>query len=97
MAKLISASLDLSKIDKSKIIEGKNGAKYYNITISVNDKPNEYGQDTSITQAQTKEERESKTPKVYLGNGKTFWSSEPQAEKQPEQKSISETDEQLPF
>lgn len=75
MSKLIGASIDLSKIDKSRIIEGKNGAKYYNITISVNDEKDKYGNDCAITQGQTKEEREAKEKKVYLGNGKTFWDS----------------------
>ena len=32
MAQIINASIDLSKIDKSKIVEGKNGAKYYNFS-----------------------------------------------------------------
>ena len=32
MATLISASINLSKIDKEKIIKGKDGAQYYDIT-----------------------------------------------------------------
>ena len=75
MSKLISASIDLSKIDKSKIVE-KNGAKYYNITISLNDEKDKYGNDCAIMQEQTKEERLAKEKKVYLGNGKIFWSSD---------------------
>ena len=75
MSKLISASIDLSKIDKSKIVE-KNGAKYYNITISLNDEKDKYGNDCDIMQEQTKEERLAKEKKVYLGNGKIFWSSD---------------------
>ena len=74
--KIISASIDLNKIDKTKIIEGKNGAKYYNLSIIVNDTANRYGRDVSIAQEQTKEQREQKVPRVYLGNGKTVWSSE---------------------
>lgn len=72
---LIGASIDLSKVDKSKIIEGKNGAKYYNFTVIVNDEPNQYGKDVAITQEQTKEQREAKEPRVFIGNGKTFWRS----------------------
>ena len=37
MAQIISVSIDLNKLDKNRIIPGKNGAKYYNITINVND------------------------------------------------------------
>lgn len=73
--KIISASIDLNKIDKTKIVEGKNGAKYYNLSIIVNDTANQYGQDVSIAQEQSKEQREAKTPRLYLGNGKTVWSS----------------------
>lgn len=76
MAKLISADIDLSKIDKTRIREGKSGQKYYDITISINDKKNDHGQDVSIMEAQTKAEREAGEKKKYLGNGKTFWTNE---------------------
>lgn len=79
MARIINGSIDLSKINKSKIKDGKNGQKYYDISITVNDTPNEYGQDVSIAQSQTKEEREAKEKKIYLGNGKTVWKNEPVA------------------
>ena len=78
--KIIAASIDLSKIDKSKIVttdkdgnQFKNGAKYLNIDIIVNDEKNQYGQDTSISHSQSKEEREAKEKKVYIGNGKTVY------------------------
>ena len=73
MSKIISASIDLSKIDKSKIKAGKAGQKYYNISIILNDEKDQYGNDISVVEGQTKEEREAKTKKVYLGNGKTIW------------------------
>ncbi len=81
--RIISASIDLMKIDKSKIVtknkEGqpfKDGAKYINIDIIVNDEVNEYGQDTAIKVNQSKEERESGVKATYLGNGKTVWTGE---------------------
>ena len=70
--RIISASIDLSKIDKSRIVE-KDGKKFYNITIMVNDEKNTYGQDVGITTEQTKEQRERKEPKHYIGNGKTVY------------------------
>ena len=73
---IISASIDLAKIDRSKIVVGKNGAQYYNIQINVNDEADQYGNNASVVTNQTKEEREAKAPKTYLGNGKTVWSSE---------------------
>ena len=75
MAQIINASIDLSKIDKSKIVEGKNGAKYYNFSITVNDEKDQYGNDVKLTAQQSKEEREAKATKVYIGNGKTTWKS----------------------
>lgn len=67
---IINASIDLSKIEKSKIIKGKKGS-YLNVTAFVNDEVDQYGNNVSIIVSQTKEEREVKTPRVYLGNGKT--------------------------
>jgi len=84
--RIISASIDLSKIDKSRIVE-KDGKKFYNLTIIVNDTFNQYGQDVGITTEQTKEERERKENKTYLGNGKTVYSKEaeaPKLEKEPQ-------------
>ena len=92
MASIISASINLSKIDKTKIIKGKNG-QYYNVSIIVNDEANEYGQDVAIVQEQTKEEREAKAKKVYLGNGKTVWSSNAQ----PSASNKSAGSNDLPF
>lgn len=83
MARIISASIDVTKIDKNKIQSKnkngepfKNGAKYLNIDIVVNDEMNDYGQDTGIKISQSKEEREAKTTATYLGNGKTVWSND---------------------
>jgi len=78
--RIISASIDLNKIDKAKIKPGKEGAKYYNLDIIVNDTANTYGQDVSISEPQTKEQRTAKEKKVFLGNGKTVWSNDPKAE-----------------
>lgn len=84
MAQIISASIDLMKIDKSKIVEGKNGAKYVNISVILNDEKDKFGNDCAITLGQSKEEREAKEAKVYLGNGKTVWTNVQQAIVAPE-------------
>ena len=70
MSTIVNASIDLTKIEKSKVIDGKKG-KYINITVFVNDEVDQFGNNASIIMSQTKEEREAKTPRVYLGNGKT--------------------------
>lgn len=84
--RIINASIDLTKIDKSKIVTTdksgqpfKNGAKYLNIQIFVNDELNQFDQDTSIAIQQSKEENEAKVARVYIGNGKTVFNSVAQA------------------
>lgn len=99
MASIFSASIDLSLIDKSKITE-KNGKKYYNIQITLKDEADQYGQILSITENQSKEEREAKSPKKYLGNGKLVWSdnSHNVSKQEPQQStSIVAEDDILPF
>lgn len=76
MSKIIAASIDVMKIDKSRIVEGKNGAKYYNISIILNDEKDTYGNDCAITEGQTKEERAAKTKAKYIGNGKVVYESQ---------------------
>jgi chitinase len=49
------------------------------ITVSLNDEKNQYGQDVSAYVSQTKEQRDKKKPRYYVGNGKTFWRSDANA------------------
>lgn len=80
---IIGASIDLSKLDKTKIKEGKNGSKYYDVTLFLSDEPNQFGQHLAITTSQTKEERATQTKNHYIGNGKIVFNSEqPIVEKQ---------------
>ena len=73
---IIKASIDLSKLDKTKITDGKNGAKYYDVTLFLSDEANQFGQHLAITTAQTKEERTAQTKNHYIGNGKIVFNSE---------------------
>ena len=72
MSTLINASIRVDKLPKEKFIKGKDGAVYYNLTIAVNDETR-YGNNVGIMDSQTKEEREAKKTKLYLGNGKVVW------------------------
>ena len=94
--RIIAGSIDLSKIDKRRIIEGKNGAKYYNITVVVIDGKDQYGNDCAFQQGQTKEEREAKERKVYLGNGKTIYNNDGQSQSSKPQDKKDDL-ENLPF
>ncbi len=79
MSNIVNASLDLTKIEKSKIIKGKKGS-YINVTMFINDENDQYGNNASVIISQTKEEREAKTPRVYLGNGRTVGNNQPKEE-----------------
>ena len=55
-----------------------------NVTISLNDTPDQYGNNASIWVSQTKEERDAKAPKVYIGNGKVIYDSDMPRQNAPE-------------
>jgi hypothetical protein len=72
MSALITASIRVDLLPKEKFVKGKNDAVYYNLTISLNDETR-FGNNVAITDSQTKEERDAKKAKTYLGNGKVVW------------------------
>ena len=74
MASIIKASIDLNKIPKDKIYIGKKG-KYLPITITINDEVDQFGNQGPVVVEQSKEEREAKSPKKYLGNVKVVWTN----------------------
>lgn len=51
----------------------KKGEKGVELTVNINDESNQYGQNVSAFVSQTKEQREAKKDRFYVGNGKTFW------------------------
>ena len=73
MASIIKASINLNEIPKDKIYVGKKG-KYLPITITLNDELDQFGNQGPVVVEQTKEERDAKAPKTYLGNVKVVWS-----------------------
>ena len=82
MAGIIKTSINLSQIPKDKIIIGKKG-KYLPIAITVNDEPDQFGNQGPVVVDQSKEEREAKAPKTYLGNVKVVWSNGTNVEPAP--------------
>ncbi len=72
MSSIASVSIDLTKIEESKVIE-KNGKRWLNLTISINDTTDTYGNNASVSINQSQEERTAKAPKTFLGNGKIIW------------------------
>lgn len=98
MSQILAASIDLTKIDRTRIVKGKNGAEYYNITIIVNDTKDQYGNDISVQQGQTKDERAAKASKVFIGNGKIIYDSGSKVSTPRPANSVSDNElENLPF
>ena len=73
MSAIINLNLRVDALPKEKFVKGKDGKVYYNFTISINDDTNQFGQNVTAIDSQTKEEREAKKPKNYLGNGSVVW------------------------
>ena len=82
MASIIKASINLSEVPKDKIYVGKKG-KYLPITITLNDELDQVGNQGPVVVEQTKEERDAKAAKTYLGNVKVVWSNGTNVEPAP--------------
>lgn len=102
MASIIKASINLSEIPKEKVIVGKKG-KYLPITITLNDEPDQFGNQGPVIVDQTKEEREAKAAKTYLGNVKVVWTNgdnvaaAPRDGQQAPAQSLAPQPDDLPF
>lgn len=79
-------------------IKTKDGV-YKNYTLSISDKTNEYGQNVTMFEEQTKEQREAGEPRKYIGNGKIFWTdgNVSVAEAVEKETAAASTDSDLPF
>lgn len=96
MSTLINLSIDVTKVTKEALAKGK----FLNLTISVNDEINQYGQNVAAWESQTKEEREQKYERNYVGNGKVVFTEglvtvAPNEDKKPATKKNPVVD--LPF
>ena len=89
----------LSDIDKTKIFTAKNGKKYLSVVVTERREADQYGNDLVVYVSQSKDERDNKSPKNYVGSGKTYGEkptmAQPQEAPQP-QPQDEETDD-LPF
>ena len=72
----ISASINVTKIDKTKLFKGKNGT-YLNITAFVDtENKDQYDHNGMVTQSITSEEKKSGVKGAILGNTNVFWQGE---------------------
>jgi len=76
--KIVNIGVNLSKIEENsaKITTDKKGNKWINLTVAIMDEADNYGNDSQVNINQTKEERESKVNKVFVGSGKTVYDSD---------------------
>ena len=73
MASLNSVYIKLDTLKQITHTLEVKGLKGVELTIAVNDEVNNYNQNVSAFVAQNKEQREAKTNKFYVGNGRTVW------------------------
>ena len=69
MQKLISLSIDVSKIDPKRLYKGKKG-QYLSATLFLKEEVDQYGNNGFIVESITKEEREAGKKGTILGNAK---------------------------
>ena len=101
MASILKTSINLNNIPKDKIIVGAKG-KYLPISLTLNDEVDQFGNNGPVIVEQTKEEREAKVAKTYLGNVKVVWTngsnvSAAQRQEQEKKKTEVKQEDDLPF
>lgn len=100
LKEVLGCSIDLTKIDKTKIKEvickdGHTG-KFIDVSILINDEQDKFNNICFVSMGQTKEEREAKAPTIYLGNGKRVFAANNNAIKVATQPKQDESND-LPF
>ena len=91
MGQILNGSICLTDIPKEKITKSeKNGKIYLNINVFINDEPDQYNNNGAIAIQQSKEEREAKAKRVYIGNVKF-------SQQQPAQAAPAAVLNDLPF
>ena len=69
---MIVTSICLSDIPEDKITTSSNGKKYVNIVVDQRKEKDQYDNTHTMYMSQSKDERQAKVPKKYVGNGKEY-------------------------
>lgn len=69
---MIVTSICLSDIPEDKITTSSNGKKYVNIVVDQRKGKDQYDNTHTVYMSQSKDERQAKVPKKYVGNGKEY-------------------------
>ncbi len=91
----ISLKIDVTKVDKSKLFEGKNGAKYLDILLM--EREDAYGNNYMAVQSVSKEERLAGKRGAILGNGKNLGGNYAKPQSQREANQSEAPDEDVPW
>ena len=67
---MINISICVSDIPKELIKKHENGKSYMNITVAPKKEVDKFGNTHTVYMSQTKEQREAKNEKYYIGSGK---------------------------
>jgi len=96
---MLIAKIDLTKVDRSKLFAGKNGAKYLDLAF-IETPNNQYGDSHMVVQSVSKEDRAKGIKGAILGNAKTIGGNAPAPAAQhatPTPQASGGTDELPPF
>jgi hypothetical protein len=93
MSKLITLSIDVTKINKEKLYKGTKGV-YLNVDCWIDEDADEDWKKVSLNQSLSKEEREAKEKKTFIGNGKLVFGWDQAA---PSGGGGDITEEEVPF
>ncbi len=69
---MITISVCLTDLPKEAIQTGKNGKKYINLVVDKRKAESQYGETHTLYVSQTKEQREAKEDKIYVGGGREY-------------------------
>lgn len=99
MSDFISISICLSDIPKDRIKAADNGKKYINLAVTRMKEPDKYEQTHTVFVSQSKEEREAKENKIYVGKGKeiNFTPSSATVQSVESMPEMSPEEDDLPF
>lgn len=94
----VEISINLSKVDKSRITTSKKGEKFLNLTSFIDTYKKGTDQDDIITHKVSKEERQQGVRGGIVGNSKIFWQGESKQDTKPEVKQDDPGfDDDIPF
>jgi len=79
------------------VLNKKKDEKGIELTVNITDEVNQYGQNVTAWISQTKEQREAKKDRFFVGNGKQFWISEAQPKPKTQKSEPKKDNDDLPF